>query len=199
MKEALIIFVKNPIIGKVKTRLAAKVGDEKALQIYLELLAHTRSIVNSVAADKFIFYSDAHDNNDLWPNTIYNKKNQLGNNLGERMHNAFNELFAAGYQKVFIIGSDCLELNAAIINQGSKELETSDVVIGPARDGGYYFLGMKKIHTALFENIDWSTEKVLTQTIAVCDNKQFPYTLLPVLNDIDEEADWLKALEQFSL
>ena len=199
MKEALIIFVKNPVIGKVKTRLAAKVGDEKALQIYLQLLEHTRSIVTSVAADKFIFYSDAHDNNDLWPNTIFNKKKQYGNNLGEKMSNALNEMFETDYEKVSIIGSDCLELTAAIINQGFKDLESADVVIGPATDGGYYFLGMKKINPLLFDDIDWSTSKVFEQTIAVCNNEQLTYSLLPILNDIDEETDWILVSEHSSL
>ena len=199
MKEALIIFVKNPVIGKVKTRLAAKVGDEKALQIYLQLLEHTRSIVTSVVADKFIFYSDTHDNNDLWPNTIFNKKKQYGNNLGEKMLNAFNEMFETDYEKVSIIGSDCLELTAAIINQGFKDLESADVVIGPATDGGYYFLGMKKINPLLFDDIDWSTSKVFEQTIAVCNNEQLTYSLLPILNDIDEETDWILVSEHSSL
>ena len=199
MKEALIIFVKNPVIGKVKTRLAAKVGDEKALQIYLQLLEHTRSIVTSVVADKFIFYSDTHDNNDLWPNTIFNKKKQYGNNLGEKMLNAFNEIFETDYEKVSIIGSDCLELTAAIINQGFKDLESADVVIGPATDGGYYFLGMKKINPLLFDDIDWSTSKVFEQTIAVCNNEQLTYSLLPILNDIDEETDWILVSEHSSL
>lgn len=179
-------------MGKVKTRLAAKVGDEKALEIYLKLLEHTRSIVTTVAADKFIFYSDIDDNNDLWPNKIFNKRKQHGNNLGERMHNAFNEIFSAGYQKVFIIGSDCLELTTTIIDQGFWELESVDVVIGPATDGGYYFLGMKKINPLLFEKIKWSTDKVFEQTIAVCNNEQLAYSLLPILNDIDDEEDWLK-------
>ncbi|MEO6328256.1 MAG: TIGR04282 family arsenosugar biosynthesis glycosyltransferase [Ginsengibacter sp.] len=199
MKEALIIFVKNPERGKVKTRLAFTLGDEKALEIYISLLEHTRSIVTSLNVDKFVFYFDTPHYNDLWPNNLFNKKQQHGNDLGERMLNAFSEMLRAGYEKVSIIGSDCIELTGAIIEKGFKELESSDIVIGPATDGGYYFLGMKKLHTALFQNIEWSTANVLKQTIAACVEEQLTYKLLPVLNDVDEEADWVKASERFSL
>ncbi len=199
MKEALIIFVKNPEKGKVKTRLAAKAGNEKALEIYMRLLEHTRSIVTSLVADKFVFYSDTSDYNDLWENNIFNKKVQLGNDLGEKITNAFKEILAKEYQKVSIIGSDCFELTADIIHMGFKQLDSADVVIGPAADGGYYFLGIKKIHPSLLDNIAWSTNKVFEQSIAVCNKEQLTYKLLPLLNDIDEEADWIKAQEYFSL
>ncbi|MEO8765741.1 MAG: TIGR04282 family arsenosugar biosynthesis glycosyltransferase [Ginsengibacter sp.] len=199
MKCALIIFVKKPEAGKVKTRLAVTLGNKKALEIYLQLLEHTRSIVKSVAADKFVFYVDTPGKNDLWEHNIFNKKIQHGKTLGNKMLNAFNEMFGAGYEKVSIIGSDCFELTTAIINQGFTELESCDLVIGPASDGGYYFLGMKKMHAALFASIEWSTEKVLRQTTAVCVSKQLTYRLLAELNDIDVETDWLKAMEQFPL
>lgn len=199
MKCALIIFVKNPEAGKVKTRLAFTLGNEKALEIYIKLIKHTRTIVTSVEADIFVLYIATPGNNDLWQENIFHKKIQHGKSLGDKMLNAFNEMFDSGYENVSIIGSDCIELTAAIINQGFRELESSDLVIGPASDGGYYFLGMKRIHAVLFDNIEWSTGKVLGQTIAVCDNKQLTYTLLPELNDIDVEADWLKAMEQFLL
>ncbi|MEO6452798.1 MAG: TIGR04282 family arsenosugar biosynthesis glycosyltransferase [Ginsengibacter sp.] len=199
MKHALIIFVKNPERGKVKTRLANTLGDEKALEIYISLLEHTRSIVTLLNVDKFVFYFDTPNYNDVWPNIIFNKKQQYGNDLGERMMNAFNEIFETGYERVSIIGSDCIELTGTIILTAFKELESSDIVIGPAADGGYYFLGMKKLHTALFYNIKWSTANVLEETIAGCDKEHLTYKLLPVLNDIDEAEDWLKASERFSL
>lgn len=184
--------------GKVKTRLAATVGNKKALEIYLKLLEHTRSIVTSAAADKFIYYSD-NSGEDIWCDDSFKRKIQKGANLGERMQNAFIEIFADAYQKVSIIGSDCIELTTPIIDKGFNQLDIADIVIGPATDGGYYFLAMKKQHNELFENIKWSTGEVLEQTIAICNRNQLSYSLLPVLSDVDEEADWLKASAQFSI
>ena len=93
MKKALIIFVRNPELGKVKTRLAKSVGDEKALEIYKDLLRHTHEITLDVACDKFIFYADAINTTDIWENNLFNKELQIGNDLGQKMNNAFLKLF----------------------------------------------------------------------------------------------------------
>jgi uncharacterized protein len=186
-KNALIIFVRNPILGKVKTRLAATIGNEKALQVYIHLLQHTKNITVSTIATKFVFYADEINDNDIWNG--YEKKLQSGNNLGERMENAFKELFAEDYKNICIIGSDCYELTTEIIEEAFEKLNSIDVVIGAAKDGGYYLLGMNNSTKKLFSNVEWSTAKVFTQTMQLINQQKLSCFVLPVLNDIDEEKD----------
>ena len=189
-KKALIIFARNPELGKCKTRLAKTIGDEAALDVYKFLLNHTADISKQVDADKYVFYSENIQKNDLWDDVIFRKKLQKGNDLGERMLNAFNELFQMGYEKVAIIGSDLLELDAETINLAFSQLDHFDYVIGPAQDGGYYLLGMKHLYLKLFENKAWSTSTVLTDTLN--DIKNSKVHLLKELNDIDTFEDLKK-------
>lgn len=189
MKKALIIFVRKPELGKVKTRLAATMGEEKALAVYRKLLEHTHYISEGVKAERFVLYCDEIEENDLWSDGNFIKRLQSPGDLGEKMHNAFAGLFDEGYNDVAIIGSDCYELTTAIIEDAFKMLQQNDLVIGPANDGGYYLLGMKKLCMELFSNIEWSTEKVLTQSLAASTSAGLSYSLLPQLTDIDTEAD----------
>lgn len=188
MKNALIIFIKNPRIGNVKTRLAATVGDVNALNIYKQLIKHTQNISLAAKADRFLFYDDFIQHEDEWEKENFTKLLQKGNNLGERMNNSFDQILSK-YNKATIIGSDCFDLTAFAINNAFQFLDDNDVVIGPASDGGYYLLGLKKNHPFLFENILWSTPQVLKQTITICKKKKLKYFLLPTLSDIDVEDD----------
>ena len=189
MKEVLIIFAKNPEYGKVKTRLAATIGNEQALFIYQKLIEHTIAITKKISADKIVYYSDSIVEKDTWGNNFYQKKLQSGNDLGERMKNAFKSSFTAGYQKVIIIGTDCFELNEEFISIAFEKMNDDDVVLGPAKDGGYYLLGMKKFYPSFFENIEWSSEKVLKQTLTTAMRLNLSVFLLPQLSDIDREPD----------
>lgn len=188
-KKALLLFTKNPELGKCKTRLAKTIGDVKALEIYIKLLEHTREIVIPVDVDKFVFYSETIEREDDWDNAVFQKRVQNGDDLGQKMQNAFRELFQLNYDSVCIIGSDCYELNSETINQSFIALESKDVVIGPTYDGGYYLLGMKKLHAALFENKNWSTETVYSDTITDFEQLGLSYSNLLKLTDIDEEKD----------
>lgn len=187
MNDALIIFVRNPILGQVKTRLAATMGDEKALAIYQFLLAHTKRIVEKSSATKFVFYADFINQNDLWNG--YDKKMQQGNDLGEKMENAFETVLELGFKKVCIIGSDCYELSTAIIADAFESLNVFATIIGPANDGGYYLLGVHAPMKNIFSNIVWSTEQVFTQTKKLIEQQEYSLHLLTALNDVDEEAD----------
>lgn len=204
-QNALIIFVKNLVYGKVKTRLAAKVGYDKAFEIYKMLVTHTFDITNSLSCDKYIFYSDFIEKKDIWSRHNYIKILQEGNSLGERMQNAFSSLLESRIfneeknYNVVIIGSDCAELTSLIIEKAFEALTKVDVVIGPAGDGGYYLLGLKKMDENLFRNIQWSTSSVLSETLAICAAKGLSFYILPLLNDIDEEEDWIKFCEQQSI
>lgn len=186
-ENALIIFTRNPELGKCKTRLAKTLGNQSALDIYKYLLKHTANISAKVATDRYVFYSNAIQQDDLWDNQLFNKKLQQGNNLGERMANAFSELFQLGHKKIIIIGSDLLDLNKDIIEQGFNALNTSDVVIGPAKDGGYYLLGMKRLHSNVFKNKNWGTETIRRETLKDLEN--YNVALLNALNDIDTFED----------
>lgn len=192
-KKALIIFTRNPELGKCKTRLAATIGDESALEIYKYLLQHTAKLSEKVKADKYLFYSESIKREDIWDATIFNKKLQQGNDLGERMENAFTELFELGYEKVIIIGSDLLDLSSDDVNEAFDFLNENDTVIGPAKDGGYYLLGMKNMHSKVFKNKEWGTSTVLENTLS--DLKDSTISMLKELNDIDTFED-MKHYEQ---
>lgn len=143
MNYALIIVIKNPILGKIKTRLAATIGNVAALKVYKKLLTHTQKISLLNNADKFLFYANFLQKEDKWLNDKFIKQLQKGNGLGVRMYNAFVSTFSNKCKKAIIIGSNCIDLNAAVIEGAYLLLDDSDVVIGPAKDGGYYLLGMK--------------------------------------------------------
>jgi hypothetical protein len=189
LKQALIIFVRNPELGKVKTRLAKTIGNEKALRVYLRLLAHTHSITKELSCDKFIFYADNIHIADIWETKRYIKRTQKGNDLGERMRDAFIRVFAEGYTNIQIIGSDCYELSPELILTGFEKSEENDIVIGPTVDGGYYLLGMKAPFKDLFSNKQWSTDSVFTDTMEDIRTSSFSFYTLPVLRDVDEEKD----------
>lgn len=188
----LLIFIKNPIKGRAKTRLAATVGDDEALRIYLELLKHTRNIATQIDTHRNLFYSHFIDNKDEWSNEAFDKQLQIDGDLGEKMAAGFQTTFENGATKAVIVGSDCASLTKEIVDAAFAQLETNDFVIGPADDGGYYLIGMKEFTPELFQNIAWSTEQVFPQTIEVINNKNKSYALLPTLSDIDYEEDWLK-------
>lgn len=189
VRNAIIIFVRNPILGQVKTRLANTIGEEGALKVYKILLQHTDMVCKGLHCDKYVFYADDICDEDLWDKEIYQKQMQSPADLGNRMSAAFKLVLKNGSGKVLIIGSDCYELSQLLIEKAFDFLEEKDIVVGPAADGGYYLLGMKGHHPALFENIHWSTSGVLAQTMKVCNEQQLTFFLLPVLNDVDEEKD----------
>ncbi len=186
MKNALIIFVRNPELGKVKTRLAATIGDQKALDIYIRLLAHTRELALSCHCDKYVFASGPLPSTE-WEG--FYMEQQSAGDLGNRMSHAFELLFRKAYEKVVIIGSDCLELSGNHLIQAFTELEHHDVVIGPANDGGYYLLAMKKHHAGIFSDKSWGTNSVFNQTVKTVNHLGLQMQRLENLNDIDEVKD----------
>ena len=196
-KKALIIFTRNPELGKVKTRLAKSVGDESALEIYKFLLKHTVAITKNLNVDKYVFYSENIHRDDIWDSEIFRKKLQTGTDLGEKMQNAFSELFEMGYEKVIIVGSDIFELGQSDIENAFEVLQTTETVIGPATDGGYYLLGMKELNATIFQNKNWGTATVLEETLA--DLGQKKYVLLEERNDVDyfEDIKEIDAFQQF--
>ncbi len=189
MDKALIIFLKYPELGRSKTRLAATIGDENALKVYIKLLDHTYLISNKINSDKYLYYDKVTENKLDWKEGNYVTAYQVDEDLGMRMKEAFNDLFSKGYKQVVIIGSDCYELSKELLEAAFDVLNTNEAVIGPAKDGGYYLLGLTKLIPELFTEIAWSTENVFNSTIKILQNKKITYKKLPVLSDIDIEED----------
>jgi len=188
MQKNLIIFMKNPVLGSVKTRLAKDVGNEKAFSIYLDLLQKCREVCSSVEAERWLYYSDKVEEGDAWNISLFNKRLQCPGDLGERMHHAFQDVCKVG-QPTLIIGSDCYDLTETIIESAFEALTKKDLVIGPANDGGYYLLGSKRFYPELFQQINWSTSAVFEQSLARANELNLRVEVLKELVDLDSLDD----------
>ncbi len=193
----LIIFTRNPELGKVKTRLAQGVGENAALEIYKFLLRHTHSITQNLAVDKEVHYSGSIPENDLWDAGDFSKKLQQGEDLGARMQQAFETGFENGYHKIVIIGSDMYDMDSQDLHTAFSKLDRHDFVIGPAQDGGYYLLGMTQLKPEVFQQKSWGTSTVLNDTLEDLGSEN--YVLLEERNDVDyfEDIKDHKDFQQF--
>lgn len=190
-ENALIIFIKNPILGKVKTRLAADLGEQKALDIYIALQEKVRQESVATKASRRLYYSDYVNPKDKWDNQLFSKHQQIDADLGERMHHALSESLQ-NHQKAVLIGSDIAQISSVILTRAFDLLSECDVVIGPALDGGYYLIGVKQANLAIFENITWSTATVCQDTLENIKQERLTVAVLPALSDIDYAEDWSK-------
>jgi rSAM/selenodomain-associated transferase 1 len=194
-KEVVLVFQKNAVLGKVKTRLASGMGELRALEIYRHLIQLTYSALEVVPASIWTYFSD------FIPETINppiaKSFLQEGQDLGERMANAFARSFESGMEKVVLIGTDCPTLQSNHLNEAFEALNYSDLVVGPATDGGYYLIGMNRRADYLFEGITWSTSQVLSETLNVASQHGLTTTLLCELDDIDTQEDWQRYSSQF--
>jgi rSAM/selenodomain-associated transferase 1 len=192
-KDALIIMAKNPVKGSVKTRLSKTIGEEATLEIYNHLLKITQHIIEKLALNKHIFYSDFIDLNDGFSVPVHHKHLQISHpNLGHKMLAAFHQIFSLGYSNCVIIGTDCPYLSASIIKEAFTKLSNHDVVIGPSVDGGFYLLGCKSYFHLNFDHIVWSTEAVTQQLLLNTEKDNRSKFLLPILEDIDDEESWTR-------
>ena len=185
-KTLVIVFVKNIKLGKVKTRLAKTIGNRGAFEVYSELVKVTEKATQNLTSDKRIYFSDAVVDA-KWPQDF--KAVQEGSDLGERMKNAFQKGFNDGYTHIVLIGSDLPDITANHIYKGLDALKQSDVVFGPAEDGGYYLVGLSKMHHQVFDNKPWSQTNLLEETLNELKEKQITFTTLEPLNDIDTFED----------
>ena len=183
----VLVFCKNQILGKVKSRLALKVGQKKAFLIYSELVNKTASIVNSLSVEVHLYYSDYIEENDNFNPSKVKKFIQKGNNLGDRIINALNISFKK-FSPVVIIGSDLWKLEISDIEDAFRILKNKNIVIGPSTDGGYYLIGMNYLDTKIFENKNWGQESVLNDTIRDIDDETNIH-LLDEKTDIDTYED----------
>lgn len=194
--KALILFIKYPQAGKVKTRLGVEVGFELAAELYRLFIHQTFELVQNCSAQKvFVAFEPANRETEFhkFIPTKFSVFPQEGKNLGERMLNAFQYVFARGYKNVAILGSDSPTLPLKNIDEAFEKLSKSDLVLGPAEDGGYYLIGLTQAHPDLFDNIEWSSISVMQATIERAEKLQLQYKLLSVWYDIDTRESLMRA------
>ncbi|MGI4736942.1 MAG: TIGR04282 family arsenosugar biosynthesis glycosyltransferase [Janthinobacterium lividum] len=190
----LLVFAREPVLGRVKTRLAAGIGAAAALAVYRELLALTAAAVAAAQVPATVWLAEAparadpHQPRPEWPGLPWRVQPAAGS-LGGRMAQAFADAFGAGAGRVVIIGTDCPSLSAELLRQAFDQLLSHEVVVGPAEDGGYYLLGMSQLRTELFDNKDWSTATVLPDTLADAARLGLRVAQLPTLHDVDSAQD----------
>jgi rSAM/selenodomain-associated transferase 1 len=189
-KALLIVFVKNIVLGKVKTRLAKTIGNNGAFNVYKQLFNITQSQTINLDIDRHIYFSDMTIKT-AWPNDV--KFVQKGENIGIRMENAFKKGFELGYNHIILIGSDLPDISEKIIKQGFKNLRKTDFIFGPAEDGGYYLVGMKTLLSGVFHNKPWSKPNLMQTTHKFIINNNRSIDYLEKMNDIDTIDDLNKS------
>ena len=193
MAAQLLVFARVPALGRVKSRLAAGIGEAAALAVYHELLAITRSTIAEAGVPATIWLADtagpAPSVTEAQEWAELRTRCQPTGDLGHRMAAAFAAAFAAGAGRVAIIGTDCPGLRASHLRQAFAQLQTHDVAVGPATDGGYYLLGLRAPQPELFLNKTWSTDSVLADTLADAQRLGLSVARLPELRDVDTAAD----------
>jgi rSAM/selenodomain-associated transferase 1 len=187
----LIIFVKSPTPGTVKTRLAMSIGHAAAATAYRSLVEELLSRLAGVASVQ-LHYSPPHKQTQIvpWLRHGWDCYPQSAGDLGERLRVAFEKSHAAGFQKTIVIGSDCPYVQPADIQAAEQELDIHDLVLGPAQDGGYWLIGLREPQARLFQDIAWSTDQVRSQTLERADQIGLKWSQLRVLSDIDSLEDW---------
>ena len=194
----ILVFSRAPVYGQVKTRLASSIGKQAALDVHLKLLEQTLdTTVSSRLAPVELWLPSALDHGqitDLAMQHTVPVRQQLGTDLGERMAYALETTLQKADFCV-LIGSDCPVMDDDYLRQACQQLQQgSEVVIGPAEDGGYVLVGLRKPCQRLFTDIAWGTDQVLSLTRQRARSQQLGYHELPVLWDIDQQEDLLRWL-----
>ncbi|MFQ5956218.1 MAG: TIGR04282 family arsenosugar biosynthesis glycosyltransferase [Candidatus Brocadiales bacterium] len=191
-EDVLIAFVKYPEPGKVKTRLAKTVGAEVAACFYKVMAEDiVRRLKGCRQYKTIIFFNPPRRASDIkdWLGGDLSYIKQSGQDLGEKISNAFGVVFDSGARRAVVIGTDCLGITQGIITKTLRHLGENDVVIGPAQDGGYYLLGLSQYIPELFDSVDWSTDKVFQQTLDKAKRLNLSIAVLEPLKDVDEPTD----------
>ena len=188
-KNALLIFARNPYSENIKTRLAIDLGKKKALEIYNSLLEITYESTKNLPFPVIIYWTESIPVLTIFQDYNFIHKIQSRGDLGERIVSALKEEFLC-FNSICIMGSDCPELSEKKINKAFLILESTDIVIGPSIDGGYYLLGLNKFNAELFENIQWSTSTVFSKTLEIIKKLNLKYVLQENLRDVDFASDY---------
>lgn len=192
-RSRIVVFAREPVLGRVKSRLAVAIGQEEALAVYQAMLARIAGLLSSAnlaAWDLWVTSNISHKSF----LSICNRSNiylQEGGDLGAKMDAAIQQTLADGsIDDVLLIGTDCPALTAKYLDQALAALKSGvDVVLGPAEDGGYVLVGMVRPLPVVFKDIPWGTDKVLSRTLEVLKANQMSYRLLDTLWDVDRPED----------
>ena len=199
--RCLLFFVKNPERGKVKSRLAAVIGNDSAVSVYKNIVDRMLLALKEGTFPLYICFSPKNAQKPVknWLGREYRYIPQNGKDLGERMRNGFTEAFEMGFKKVVLIGSDIPDLALEFIEEAFITLNKSDAVIGPAFDGGYYLIGFKDktFSPQVFEGIAWGTQNVFDETVKKLKRFKRAVHTLPYQRDIDTAKDLNYLKEKF--
>ena len=196
-EKCILVFIKSPEKGTVKSRLAAAIGAEHACRLYENFVLDLLGTLRKTTEDgnntlKVCFYPpESGKTIAAWLGSGYEFLPQQGKDLGERMNNAFRESFSEGYRQILLVGSDIPDLPGKMINDGFASLERHGAVIGPTHDGGYCLIGFRSdgFLPDIFTGIPWSTSEVFEQTMARFRLRNFDVSVLPPWQDIDTLED----------
>ncbi len=199
-KNCIILFVKYPEYGKVKTRLAKTIGPRRAMEFYRRCVADTIALLCRIGHDVVIAFEPADRKDDAvcWLGDAFWYIPQRGDDLGEKMLNAFRDVFNEGYSRAVLVGSDIPDMPENVFGEAFSALSGNDLVIGPASDGGYFLIGFRDDSLApeLFRDIPWSTDAVLMYTLEVVRKEKMTHHILPGWHDIDLPEDLWDFLER---
>ena len=191
--NAVIIFIRSPEKGRVKTRLAKGVGDTAALALYRCFVMDVLDMVRSTPWTLRVYYHPENAFNRIraWLGKDLDLFPQKGTTLGDKMENALADTFVAGYEKAILIGSDLPDLPSQIIDSAFRGLDQCSATIGPSRDGGYYLIGFtaRRFAPQIFHGIPWGTDQVFDLTLNRFMDHHVSYYTLPVWRDIDTHKD----------
>jgi rSAM/selenodomain-associated transferase 1 len=199
--NSIVIFVKYPAPGKVKTRLGAQIGYRLAADLYHLFIDQTLEIARRAEADNIYIAYEPKERSDDFEKLVpdgFNCFPQHGQDLGQRMLNAFEYVLNQNSNKVIILGSDSPTLPVHIVKDAFTRLAAFDLVLGPAEDGGYYLIGVKRPYQGIFDNIEWSSPSVLQNTLERASELGIHYSLLPQWYDVDTLADLRRAVQDDS-
>lgn len=188
-ENALIIIAKYPEETTVKTRLKGSMSDEQRLDLYVSLLNRTITDLGNIPdVDTFIAYAPKE-------REYYFLRFNLGliplnkGDLGAGMFNAFEKVFSLDYKRASLVGADIPDLSPSIILEAFNILSENDLVYGPAKDGGYYLVGMRKLIREVFEDVPWSSDRTLKKSLEQASNSCNTVGFTEMLSDIDRIED----------
>lgn len=192
-ENILIVFVKYPEPGKVKTRIAQELGAHRAAELYSQMAKRIIRKVWRPDAYRAVIYFDPPEREEdvrAWlgiDNVSYEP--QSPGTIGDKMSNAFERVFSEGAEKAVLIGTDVPEITADVVSTACSMLNDTDVVLGPSYDGGYYLIGLRKFEPVLFRDIDWGTNTVFNRTLNRIIEKNLSHKSLDTLKDVDMAED----------
>lgn len=192
--EYLIIFTRYPEPGKAKTRLIPALGVEGAAALHRQMAEQTLTEARHLRASRSVFVEVQFAGGDRsqmqsWLGADLHYQPQQSGDLGNRLSQAFQSAFDRGAKAIVTIGTDCPDVNAAVLSTALDKLQTHDLVLGPATDGGYYLIGLSDWVPDIFVDISWSTQVVFQQTVAIAERLELSIAYLPMLSDVDRPED----------